>query len=407
MLKKTANYWLPILVIALLVGGALLSLRLTEKYPTWDEFAPRWTAARLWLRQGVSPYSDQTHQETLNILSDYNLKASPQTQGYFTDLAFYLYFFLPFSLISFPVARAIWMTLVAASIVVSVYVSIDLAGLKLSVLAKLLFCLLVLAWYPSIRLILSASPLPPFILMVLAACAQAVKRKGTSAGVFFFLAAGMIPLSLLLVVFFVIWYATRRDNSLLSIYLVGIGFLLLSSLILFQNWLAEWFARLIALTQGLEWIDTPLMRLGALLPGAANQLSLILHVVVFIYLLVEWYGIPSLDTRGLLWKLMLTINLLYLFNLSSEIAYLILLLPALFTFFRYLMEKWQLFGKIIVWIAFIALILFYWSKSQPQPQWLFKEPSSIVLMLPAVTLIGLQWFRWWATKSPLARIKNQ
>jgi len=217
----------------------------------------------------------------------------------------------------------------------------------------------------------------------------------------------MLPVSILLAVFLMIIFASRRDPSLMTVYLVGIGFLFAITLILFPGWFAGWFANFIRIHPDLSWVRTPLMRLSELFPGARIPVAIILHVSVLLMLVIEWYGLGRRDARTTRYKLMLTFLLLYLVNLKSHGAYLIFLLPALFLSFRFLREKWRFFGKIISWIIFLALIYFYWRRFAGLGTWTVEEPSLIVLLLPLITLIGLQWFRWWATKSPRAIVESK
>jgi hypothetical protein len=81
-------------------------------------------------------------------------------------------------------------------------------------------------------------------------------------------------------------------------------------------------------------------------------------------MLVEWYGIGEREGRGFHWKLMLTLNLLYLFNLTSEGIYLIWLFAPLFSVFKYLIEKWRVSGRIIFWVTYLALIFIHWRRFQ-------------------------------------------
>ena len=179
------------------------------------------------------------------------------------------------------------------------------------------------------------------------------------------------------------------------------------TMILFPGWIPAWFANYIKIQPNFSWVRTPLMRLADFFPGAKTPMAIILHALVLLVLVIEWYGLSHHDTRGVRYKLMMTFLLLYLVNLKSHGAYLILLLPALFLSFRFLREKWRIFGKIVSWIIYLALVYFYWRRFAGLGKWTLEEPSLIVLLLPLITLIGLQWFRWWATKSPRAMVESK
>ena len=405
-LKKTVNVWLPILILLALVGATVLNLRLASTFQKQDDFAPRWVAAREWMQTGASPYSDSTHEATLSLLAENGNDPASLSQGRFVDPAWYVLFYLPISFVPYPIARAIWMTLVELSLVLSVYLSIRLAGLKLSTLELLIMSFLGLVFYPFFKSILTVSVTAPYVFLALLAVYLARERQGTIAGLLFALSVWMAPLSLFLVILFMIWLDTRRDGSLSRIFFSSLGFFIVVSLILFPGWTAEWFASYLRLFPDFSWVRTPLMVVGELFPGASAQIAIVLSLVTLIVMLVEWYGIGEREGRGFHWKLMLTLNLLYLFNLTSEGIYLIWLLAPLFSVYKYLTEKWRVSGKIISWVTYLALIFIHWRRFQLTQNWLPEESALVILLLPIFTMLGLQWFRWWATVSPKALIDS-
>jgi len=215
-----------------------------------------------------------------------------------------------------------------------------------------------------------------------------------------------VPVSIFLVILFVIWLGARRDSSLGKIYLSTLAFFMVVSIILFPGWTSEWFATYLRLFPDFSWVRTPLMVVGELFPGASSQIAIVLSLLFLMMILVEWYGIGERDGRGFHWKLMITLNLLYLFNLTSEGIYLLWLLAPLFSVYKYLTEKWRVSGKIITWVTYLALIYIYWHRFQISQNWQPEETALIILLLPLLTVLGLQWFRWWATVSPKALIDS-
>ena len=120
LLKKTANIWAPILIILVMVGLTVLNYNLDQQNQLHDQFAARWNAARSWMSEGWSPYSEETRQATLEVLNDNNSLPNQRDQGYFLDPAWYIYLLIPISFIRYPIAKAIWMMLTLASSIVSV-----------------------------------------------------------------------------------------------------------------------------------------------------------------------------------------------------------------------------------------------------------------------------------------------
>ena len=406
-LKKTVNIWLPILVLVALVGATFLNLALSKRFVLEDGFAPRYIAAKHWMREGLSPYANETHDATLNLLSKQGNLPGTLDHGRFLDPVPYVLFYIPLSFIQYPIAKAIWMTIIELSLLMSAWLCIKISGLKLTLPETLLLCLGSLFFYPNLRMLLSASVIPFYLFLALWAVWMAMNKQGRMAGVLFFLAFGMVPVSLFLAVFFMLWMGARRDNSLLSIFFIGVGFLVLIALILFPGWIGSWFSAYVQLYPKFTWVETPLMRVGELFPGASQQISIGLHIAMVIYLFVEWYGLPSKETRGLQWKLGLSLVLLYLLNPLKPSSYLMLLFMPLFVIYRYLNEKWVVSGRIITWLTFVGIGLIYWFNGTAQEVFSGAESKLLILLLPLICMLGLQYFRWWALKSSNALIESK
>ncbi len=406
-LRNSANLWFPLVMLISLVGLTFLNINLQKRFKASDDFAPRYAAARLWLREGLSPYDPKVSEEARALQRDQGFTDNGFDAGSLIEPVFTLFIYMPLSFLPFMTARAIWMAIVAVSYMVAIFLAFRLSEIKLHPIEAILMTVLLLFWYPTFKLILTASILPPFVALTMLATYLGLKKEGTAAGVFLLICFSILPVSVLLAIFLMIIFASRRDPSLISVYIVGIGFLIAITLILFPGWIAAWFTNFIRIHPDFSWVRTPLMRLSELFPGAKSPIAITLHVVVALLLILEWYGLNHRDARTIRYKLMLTFLLLYLINLKSHGAYLIFLLPALFLSFRFLREKWRFFGKIVSWIIFLALVYFYWRRFAGLGTWTVEEPSLIVLLLPFITLIGLQWFRWWATKSPRAIVESK
>ena len=405
--KKTANIWVPILVVLVMVGLTMLNFKLDQKVELEDQFAIRWNAARSWMKEGWSPYSDQTQQSALNLLESINSLPNNREQGYFLDPAWFVYLFIPISFVSYPLAKAIWVMLTQLSIVASFFLGIKLSGLKLNGFEIVICSLLGALFYPMVRASLTASMLPIFIMFTLLAVQLALAGQGNQAGLLLLFAIWINPVAIFVVVFLLIFLGSKRDNSLARILLTGFGFLLITTLILFPNWIQEWFASLIKLNPGLDWLDTPWMGVARAFPGAYGQIAIGLHVFSFIMLLVEWYGLGSRNDRGVQWKLMLTLSVSYFFNLYSDGAFLLFIFPAFFSVFKYLAEKWPLSGKILFWICFLTIGLLSWQSVTDPIAGFPKEHASILILVPILIFLGVQYFRWWAIASPTALVDSK
>ena len=405
-LRKTAHYWISLLAIAGVVGLVFLNLNLSEQFVHQDEFAPRWVAAKQWMTEGTSPYDREVFEQTQALWETYGYTEDEFSQGHYMDLVWNLILFLPFSFLPYLVARAIWMTITTLALFFSVWFGFDLAGVRFHPIEKVLIALLITLSYPWFKLILNASVLPLYVFFMILGTKKALEGRSTAAGIYFLISFGMFPLSLILAIFFVIWLGSQRDSGFLSIYLSGLAFLLVTSLILFLGWIPEWFANFVQVHPDLSWVDTPLMRVAAFFPGAYQPLAISLHVLTLFMLLVEWYGLPESGERQIRWKALLTLNLISFLNPTSSAVYLLLVWPGLFLFFEFLDEKWKIGGKIVSWTVFLILLNRFWTDFQNTQNWSSTESTVVSVLLPIVALIGLEWTRWWAMESPKPLIEE-
>ena len=385
----------------------MLNLEMDKRVKLEDQFAIRWNAARSWMKEGWSPYSEETRQAALELLETNNSLPNEREQGYFLDPAWFVYLFIPISFVPYEIAKAIWVMLTQLSIVASFLLGIKISGLKLNSAEILVSCLGGALFYPMVRASLTASMLPIFVMLTLLAIQLALAGQGNQAGLLLLFALWINPVAIFVVVFLLIYLGSKRDNSLARILLIGFAFLLVTTLILFPNWIQQWFANLVRLNPGLDWLDTPWMGVARAFPGAYSQVAVALHLFFFIMLLVEWYGLGSRNDRGMHWKLMLTLIVSYFFNPYSDGALLLFILPAFFSIFKYISEKWPVSGKILLWISFIAIGILSW-QTVPNPFEGFpKEHAVIILLVPIVVFLGLQYFRWWAIASPRALVESK
>lgn len=394
------------LVILTLVGMFFFNLNFKDDLRFEDHFASRWSAARNWMREGWSPYSEETQQATLTLLRDNKSDTEKVSKGNFLDPAWYLYFYIPISFIPYPVAKAIWITLQQVSVAVSIFIALDLAGLKLSIVEKLLTVLTGVIFYFFVRDFVSASPMPFFMMLSLLAVKLALERQSVQAGVLFLTAIWVNPTSIFMIIFLLIVLGGRRDNAMMRMLIVGFGFLMLTSLILFPGWIRDWFAKIVLLEPGLDWLNTPWMQIAGFFPGSMKQISVFLHLGSLIMLLVEWYGLSRCGERALQWKLMLTLTVAYFFNLYSDGAAILLVLPGFFAVFKYFSEKWPISGKILYWITYIAIGFLSWRMADDPLTTFPKVHGILLLLVPLFVFFGLQWFRWWAIASPKALVES-
>ncbi len=398
--KSITPYLLTIAIAIALIGLTIGNFYLSEKVHVRDEFAGRWMAAGLWLNEGLSPYSDEVTVQAQSILEKRGYDTRFVNDVRFIEPAYNLMLYLPLSFLSFNTARAIWLTLIELAIGASIFFSIKLIGWKLRPVEMILLIVFSLLWYPGLKSILFGSPTPINIFIIILAIYLLLNKQDTPAG---FLLASVfisIEISLLLTIYLIVWSLSQKRLSVLWSFLAGLAFLGVISLILFPGWFAEWFRVFLIVNPGFSWINTPLMRIAKALPGIETLLLYVLHIGVFLYMLYEWFTVLDKTGKPFVWKTLLTLLLIYLFNTRSQAAYLAILLPALFLIFRFWSQRWRIFGKIAMWVVILSFGIGYWFVFFEKGGWFLPDPSVIILLLPLVVFIGLNWIRWWALSQP-------
>ncbi len=212
---------MPIVILIVLVGATFLNLELSERYGFEEGFITRYSAAKNWMKTGVSPYSEESHALALELAGDENALAGNLDQGglFFGPGPLRAFFISRLVFLPYSIAKAIWMTIIEVAIVLSAWLAMKIVALKLSIPETILISIGLLFFYPNLKMILSASVLPLYFFFIIWAIWLAMNKQGRMAGVLFFLAFAMVPISLFIAIFFMIWLGARRDNSLTTIFL--------------------------------------------------------------------------------------------------------------------------------------------------------------------------------------------
>lgn len=393
-------YLLSILIILSIAALAYGNYYLAERIQIRDKFAVRYSAAKLWMGQGISPYSDEVSTTAKMILDDRAYPNSNLEDVYLIEPVYFTLLFLPISLLQFDLARAVWQCIIEISIIFIVLISLKLTGWKISKIAKAILILLGLGSTFGLRAVLFGDPIILSILLFLLSIYLVQIKQETTAGLILALASFSNEFGLIIVILLIAWSISHHNYALIWSYLAGILFLFVTSLLLFGNWFPEWLAVIIKNYPGFDWVATPLMRISTAFKGANQVIGVLLHLGLVIYLLLEWFGAFGKTGKVFVWKISLTLVIVYLLNVFSKPSTMFILIPGIFFFLRFLVERWKIVGKILSWLLILGLVAANWLIFQSKGDWFIVEPSANLLLMPLITILGLQWTRWWALKLP-------
>jgi hypothetical protein len=258
-----------------------------------------------------------------------------------------------------------------------------------------------LLWIPGIATIITGQLSPIVILLLLISLYLFLQGQDNAAGFILALTSGSFYITGLVIILFITYAIIKRRWSLITAYGAGLAFLIIVSLLLIPTWPRDWLIIVVENYENLNLVQTPLMTLASLLPGIEDFLSILLHIIFgtfYIFLLIR---LRSKSERIFVWNALAVLVVVSLLNIRGSVAHLFLLLPAILLVFRFLTERLGLFGRIITWIFIVLLVTIPWYASLPVEMITVSSSlSTMVIWLPILVIIGMNWIRWWAVKIP-------
>ena len=291
------------------------------------------------------------------------------------------------------------MTLGIIALVRFIGLSLSLSGWRISLGELVFLILLSLFWYNGARTIAYNQFVPITGILILGSIWLVRHKQDAAAG--FLLAFSQIrpDLAILLALFTAIWSLSRRRYQVTIGLLAGVIFLWVISFLLLPDWLLQWVRGLVGSSGRGDWYGSALSLVANSVPNLQRAISLFLHGLVVIYLAFQWLRLRSDEERPYLWVVIMTLALTTIAGFRVDSGNAILLLPALFLIFRISIDRWGLAGKVVAWLLIVIITVTSWLAVLP----LFQgrtgaEPVSLFLVLPALTILGLFWIRWWVIR---------
>jgi len=404
--QPSSMQWLVLaLLLVVLVAAESMALHLvfTSKYPGGNDFFVRWLGGREYLLHGTNPFDRSVAEQAQKAMFGRLTRPEDKDQAYFAYPLYTLYFFWPLSLLPYPWARAIWMSLLQLMLMGITLLSIRLAGWRpprwlfwFSLLWGILF-------YHGARAII----LGQFSILVGLALLLALwfinNRRDGWAGVFLALTTIKPQMVFMVLVFLLLWALFRRRWRLIISFVVTGVVLVASSMLLVPTWPLDFINNAIAYSDYVAF-GTPLENLLHYFFSSplADMLTVILSVMFFLALLPGWWLAIREQRGAYTWAVMSTLIIGSLITFRSATANQVILYLPLFFLFRRLTSS-PPFGltkginvtiavieiglAVLMWGLFVALLEGNW------------EHVMMHGLLPALMLIlyVVDWRALWRT----------
>jgi hypothetical protein len=380
---------LPLLIGVAIVGVFVVSYRFTTHNRGEERFLVYWAGMRAWLVEGNSPYSDATasHIQELAVRSgDSNARVTYPLYGGF--------FFLPFAAIpGYAVARALWMTTLAAALLVTALLCLRLTGWRTSAWLMALFLFLGVTGYPSLSLLISGNATILAALFLIAALDALRLGRDASAGALLGLTT-IQPLAVAVVLPFILLWAISRQRWLVIYWFFGLlAVLSVIGAFFIPDWIVQWLRNLLHYSDYLA-PASPGAAFMDWWPGIGRQLGLLFTLVLVVSLFSEWWAARGREFRWFLWTAGITLIVAQWVGLPAGVENFVALLLPMATVGVVMEERG---GRKTRWLIGLVLLFIYagtWglyfgaSEGQLRAAMLFLPPLVILLLS--------YWVRLWA-----------
>jgi hypothetical protein len=387
-----------ILFVGLLVGLAWGNYIFSDKNISGEGFLVQWIGIHSLVTVGNSPYSNLVTAQIRETIKYQNSFTEGTPPSYTSPLFSGLIVF-PFALIDNKIlAHALWLTTQLIAIFIILIVGLKITDWKPAWYIFLLFSLFTTFSYHVFTPWLDGG-LYIWAALFLTATFLAIRNnRNEVGGIFLALAAIQPQMTILVIIFTLLWGASKRNKLLILWFFITLISLSIIGSFLVPNWIMQYLQLIYNFSDNM-----PPGNLGMLFmdlwPGLGKQLGWMLTGVLGIILLLEWWLARKKDFRWFLWTACLTMVISLWIGIPVIPGNFAGLILPLILVSAMLTERWRRGGQ---WMAVLmAVVLFVWEWSILLNDFTSTQPGmqlNLLIPLPLILIIGLYWVRWWAIK---------
>jgi hypothetical protein len=387
-----------LLCLGIISGLVWGTYQFSKKKVMGEGFLIQWLGIRALVIEGESPYSQAVTEQIRQVIDRENSFIKGYSPRYTSPLYSGI-IVLPFALIKdMELAHALWLSFQLLAIFAILLLSLKLTEWRPSRLVFLFFSLvsmfsyhIFLPWLDGGLSIWAA-----FFLVV--ALLSLRNNWNEIGGIFLAMAAIQPQMTLLVIIFLLIWAASCHKRILIIWFLVTVVLLSILGLFLVPDWIMQYLRLIFNFSE-----NFPPGSLGAyfmeMWPGLGKQLGWLVSIILGVTVIFEGWIALRKDFRHMLWAACLMVVASEWIGIPTVPGHLIGLILPIILVSAALSERWSSGGQ---WVTMaVTLIVFLW-------EWVIfynnihgDTPGmqlNLLIPLPLMLLLGLYWVRWWAIR---------
>jgi len=381
-----------VLLFVLLIFGNLL---IVKANPGGLDFFSHWYATRIYIKDGVNPYSDISISRLAEAI-DFELNPADGEVYRFVAPLFSIVLYAPLSLVGdFTIARAIWMALLEISIVICGVLLMNWFPWKKNLIITTILSLVTLFALPSVMAVTKGSLVVAGMLLFCVAATLILKKHDEAAGSLLAFSLVQPPLFFIGVLVILIWSGFRKRSRIIWWFLGTFTLLVGFTMLLIPDWI-------ISYTQILtNYTNVNPMQPSVEIDNLMTYRLMLKSVAILILLFYEWIIIKEAGKRRIAWNFALLLVTIPWMTRNIPIENTILYLPSLLIAVSLLGERWKEKALSIVLLLPISLFLLAWVFSGVLIPGISIVLSKIIIYVvqPLIILLFIYWSRWWVLSS--------
>jgi hypothetical protein len=381
-----------------MVGGILILLILsayvwatwqffTKPLPGGNDFRAPYSSWEAYVKYGMDPYSDAAGLYTQKAI--YGRAALPTEDQNFLTYPFYaILLHAPFLFIEYPLARAIYMTLLQVMVLTGVIISLNLARWRVSAGMLAVVCLWSLLNYYEARAVIIGQ-IAIFGFLSLSGTLLLLRQKrDAAAGALFVLATVKPSLVLLIAPFLLLWALARRRWQFVTGFFGTLAVLVAGSLFFLPTWIGDMLYRVLHFPEYNVNQNPIFLLTHVAIPGLGTPVEILLNGTLIVGMLWSWWRVLRENReQEFYWALGATLIVSNL--VMPRVAttnYVLMLVPMLWLFGA--LDRVPRWGRPALLVILAVSLIGLWWLHVVTAVGNWEQP---IMYVPGPVALGLAW----------------